>query len=678
MASKKLMRTDIQVLRAVAVMLVVLFHLWPERVRSGFIGVDIFFVISGFLISSHLFGEVFSTSKLNPFQFWARRIRRLLPIAFVVIAVTSIVVLFVLPLSERVEFGKQAIASVFYYENWVLAFDSVNYLNADNAPTAVQQYWSLSVEEQFYILWPLLLLVVIALTRRFRSRLASALISTLITLVVFSLAASIFLGLSNNPSGYFNTFSRIWEFGFGGVCAFLVMKTAVIEQKRLGSFFQVCGWALLGVSFVFISPEMQFPGWIALLPVTGTSLILLGGSQPKTSDVERNPIFLKPAVWLGGISYSMYLWHWPLIILFPFVFGHALQTINKIGLLLVVIALSWASTKFVEKPIQKIIFLTKTKPVRTYLAGLIAATLCLTPVAFLFLDMNARASQSAELSKELELDSCFGAESRIPGILCSHSSDSTLVPDLAVVRDDLPEEANSCKSDTTEVSVCSFGVIGAKTKVALVGDSHAGHWFPALEQIALKNNWKLDLYLRSSCTFSLVARSEMYSQCPIWSQGALEKMVSQGDYKIAVITSLAPNLYNDGQDSTEVSQGFLKVWEPLIAKGTQVVVLKDTPNWLEDPLTCISQQQGNYSACDVAQDVVFQTPDLEYLAAQNVDGVATVDMTSYFCSDSKCSTVVGGVIVYSDFHHVTATFSKSLSVPLAMALENALQTKLKY
>lgn len=678
MASKKLMRTDIQVLRAVAVMLVVLFHLWPERVRSGFIGVDIFFVISGFLISSHLLDEVFSTSKLNPFQFWARRIRRLLPIAFVVIAVTSIVVLFVLPLSERVEFGKQAIASVFYYENWVLAFDSVNYLNADNAPTAVQQYWSLSVEEQFYILWPLLLLMVLALTRRFRSRLAPALISTLVTLVVFSLSASIFFGLSNNPSGYFNTFSRIWEFGFGGVCAFLVMKTAAITQKRLSTVFRVSGWALLGASIVFITPEMQFPGWIALLPVTGTALILLGSSHLKKPVGVKSALVLKPAVWLGGISYSMYLWHWPLIILFPFVFDHALQTINKVELLLVVIAISWASTKFVENPLQKIKFLTKAKPVRTYLAALISALVCLTPVAFLLLDMNTRAAQSAELTKELELDSCFGAESRIPGILCSTSSDSTLVPDLAVVHDDLPVAANACKSDTTEVTVCSFGVVGAKTKIALVGDSHAGHWFPALEQIALKNNWQLDLYLRSSCTFSLVTRSEMYSQCPIWSQGVLEKMVAQGDYKIAVITSLAPNLYNDGQDASEITQGFLQVWEPLLAEGTQIVVLKDTPNWLEDPLTCISQQQGNYSACDVAQEVVFQTPDLEYLAAQNVDGVLAVDMTSYFCNDSKCSTVVGGVIVYSDFHHITATFSKSLSVPLARALENTLQTKLKY
>jgi peptidoglycan/LPS O-acetylase OafA/YrhL len=678
MASKKLMRTDIQVLRAVAVMLVVLFHLWPERVKSGFIGVDIFFVISGFLISSHLLAEVFSTSRINPFEFWARRIRRLLPIAFVVIAATSIIVLFVLPLSDRVEFGKQAIASVFYYENWLLALDSVNYLNADNAPTAVQQYWSLSVEEQFYILWPLLLIIVLAFTRRFSTRLAPALISTLLTLVVFSLSVSIFLGFSNNPSGYFNTFSRIWEFGFGGICAFLVMKTAVMEKQRLGSVFQVCGWALLGASLVFITPVMQFPGWIALLPVTGTALILLGGSQLNQSEVKQSPLLLKPAVWLGGISYSIYLWHWPFIILFPFVFGHALQAVNKIELLLVVIAVSWASTKFVEKPLQKIKFLTKAKPVKTYLAALISALLCLSPVAFLFLDMNTRAAQSAELTKELELDSCFGGESRIPGVLCSTSDDSRLVPDLAVVHDDLPVAANACKSDTTEVTVCSFGVVGAKTKIALVGDSHAGHWFPALEQIALKNKWQLDLYLRSSCTFSLVARSEMYSQCPIWSQGALEKMLAEGDYKIAVITSLAPNLFNDGQDSSEITQGFLSVWEPLLAEGTQIVVLKDTPNWLEDPLTCISQQQGNYSACDVSQDVVFQTPDLEYLAAQHVDGVTTIDMTPYFCSGSNCSSVVGGVIVYSDFHHMTATFSKSLSVPLAMAFENALQMKLKY
>lgn len=677
MASTKSLRTDIQVLRAVAVMLVVLFHLWPERVRSGFIGVDVFFVISGFLISSHLFSEAFSTSGVNVFQFWARRIRRLLPIAFLVVAATSIVVLVVLPLSERIEFGKQAIASVFYYENWVLALDSVNYLNADNAPTAVQQYWSLSVEEQFYILWPLLLISVLAVTRRIRATFASSIFTTLFVLVFLSLSFSILLGITNNPSGYFNTFSRIWEFGFGAICAFLVLKTSVISKNNLLRVFQFCGWILLIASVALITPELQFPGWIAILPVTGTALILLGGSGVNESQAGKNKQLLKPATWLGGISYSMYLWHWPLIILFPFVFGRDLQTINKIEILIVVVAISWASTRFVEKPLQKIQILTTAKPRRTIVSALLAAILCLMPVGYLFIDMNTRAAHSAELTKELELQDCFGAESRIPGILCSADETTALVPDLALVHDDLPTEANECKSDTTEVTVCSFGKVGSKTKVALVGDSHAGHWFPAIEQIALKNNWQLDLYLRSSCTFSLVPRSEMYSQCPIWSQGALEKIIAQGDYKVAIITSLAPNLYNDGQSADAVKQGFANVWEPLMAKGTKIVVIKDTPYWLEDPLTCIDQQQSDFSVCDVPQDVVFQTPDLEYLAAQQIDGVTTVDMTPYFCSNSKCSTVIGGVIVYSDFHHLTSTFSKSLRLPLTKALEDALSTKLK-
>lgn len=175
----------------------------------------------------------FSTSGVNVFQFWARRIRRLLPIAFLVVAATSIVVLVVLPLSERVEFGKQAIASVLYLENWVLALDSVQYLNADYAPTAVQQYWSLSVEEQFSILWPLLLIEMLAITRRIRAKFSSSIFITLFVRVFLSLSFSILLGITNNPSGYFNTFSRIWEFGFGAICAFLVLKTTVISKNNL-------------------------------------------------------------------------------------------------------------------------------------------------------------------------------------------------------------------------------------------------------------------------------------------------------------------------------------------------------------------------------------------------------------------------------------------------------------
>lgn len=291
------MRADIQVLRAVAVMLVVLFHLWPERVRAGFIGVDVFFVISGFLISSHLFDEVDRTGTLRLRGFWARRIRRLLPIALLVIAVTSVLVLLFLPVSNWSEFGTQAIASVFYSENWVLALNSVNYLNADNPPTAVQQYWSLSVEEQFYILWPLLVLAITLLAnKKSKDKISFLLFSAVAILSLASLAFSIYLAITNNPSGYFNTFGRIWEFGLGALCVLFAKKFGESFSDGTARMLQIGGIVLLTIAIILITPEMNFPGWVAILPVVGTGLILISGSGQQVSQHNKVGVILLPAI----------------------------------------------------------------------------------------------------------------------------------------------------------------------------------------------------------------------------------------------------------------------------------------------------------------------------------------------------------------------------------------------
>lgn len=672
------MRADIQVLRAVAVMLVVLFHLWPERVRAGFIGVDVFFVISGFLISSHLFDEVDRTGTLRLREFWARRIRRLLPIALLVIAVTSVLVLLFLPVSNWSEFGTQAIASVFYSENWVLALNSVNYLNADNPPTAVQQYWSLSVEEQFYILWPLLVLAITLLAnKKSKDKISFLLFSAVAILSLASLAFSIYLAISNNPSGYFNTFGRIWEFGLGALCVLFAKKFGESFSDGTARMLQIGGIVLLTIAIILITPEMNFPGWVAILPVVGTGLILISGSGQQVSKHNKVGVILLPAIWLGGISYSLYLWHWPFIVLYPYMFGTELTTRSKLFELGFVILLAWLSTRWIEKPLQRYSFFSRARPSRTFVAALVTATLALLPVMYLFVTVNVRTAHSVEIAENMSENDCFGAMSRITGSICEELAPTPLVPDLALVHDDVPVDANDCKSDTDEVKVCSFGNIGSLTKVALIGDSHAGHWFPAVLEIAKKNSWQLDVYLRSSCTFSTVQRSEVYAGCPIWSRAAVDAISENGPYEIAIISSLAPNLYGDGNADDLVQQGFQSVWSPMIEDGTKIAVIKDTPYWIEDPLTCINAHPEDNSFCQQPQNTVFPTPDLEFLVAQTTPGVSAVDMTPYLCNKETCSTVIGGVIVYSDYHHMTATYSKSLANPLKLSLEKSLRIKLK-
>lgn len=316
------MRKDIQALRALAVGLVVVYHLWPKRLTGGFIGVDVFFVISGFLITSHLIAK--PPQSLKDFgEFWGRRIRRLLPIAFLVMALTGIGVYFLAPVTQWANSGKQLLASAFYVQNWALAGEAVDYLAADNVPTALQHYWSLSVEEQFYIFWPLFLGILgfTAVRQSFIS--TKVFVGSGVTLLIaVSLAWSYYLTATSPGEAYFVTTTRMWELALGGLGAFVFpWLMAKIGQRRfIRPILSWVGIAMIMYAAVTFSGATAFPGVSALIPVLGTVFVLV-------ANAEANPgsptwfVTSQPIQHLGDISYGIYLWHWPIIVLLPAVLG---------------------------------------------------------------------------------------------------------------------------------------------------------------------------------------------------------------------------------------------------------------------------------------------------------------------------------------------------------------------
>ncbi|MBO0843271.1 MAG: acyltransferase, partial [Nocardioides sp.] len=336
-------RKDIQALRALAVGAVVLYHLLPHRLTGGFVGVDVFFVVSGFLIGSHLLKESVTTGRVRLGRFWARRARRLLPAALLVLVVVAVVTPVLVPLGQRSDVWRQIMGSAFYVQNWVLAAASVDYLAADDAASPLQHFWTLSVEEQFYVLLPLVLVVVAWKARR---RLLTA-TGVLAVLTGASLAYSLHLTHEVPPAAYFSTFTRAWEFLLGTLLA-----AAVVGGLRLHRYVRFAlgtiGLLLILAAIWRFDGATPFPGYAAALPVVGAMAVIAADGQGPLALAAR----LRPVTWLGDHSYALYLWHWPLIVLVPLATGHALTRVDKIAVLAASLVVSYASTKLVEDPLR--------------------------------------------------------------------------------------------------------------------------------------------------------------------------------------------------------------------------------------------------------------------------------------------------------------------------------------
>lgn len=382
-------RPDVQGLRAIAVVMVVFYHLYPALLPGGYVGVDVFFVISGFLITGNLMRTLERTGRLQLVDFYGRRARRLIPASALVLAVTWLLAREVLPSTQRLAAAEQIRASALYVQNWLLAHDSVDYLNADSAASPVQHFWSLSVEEQFYLVWPLLFVLAGIVTARSTYRVGRfVLVSTACALVVGSLIYSAYETNANQAAAFFVTTTRMWEFGIGGLAVLLDRRIA----NRLGRM-GILGWlglVLLLYAAFKCNGTSAFPGTIALVPVAGATLLLLSGSHRARLGPARLTS-LRPCVFVGDVSYSLYLWHWPLIVLWLAYSGGRIEWLDGPAIGAASLALAWVTKVCVEDKVRLApVF------VRSPLRSLATATAAVVPVVLVgfFLPGRPLASRS--------------------------------------------------------------------------------------------------------------------------------------------------------------------------------------------------------------------------------------------------------------------------------------------
>ncbi|MFC0706087.1 SGNH hydrolase domain-containing protein [Cellulomonas uda] len=665
-SARQVFRRDVQGLRAVAVLLVLAFHAGLP-VPGGFVGVDVFFVLSGFLITGLVADEVARTGRLRLARFYARRARRLLPAAaLALVAVVAATALW-LPVTRWRDVAGDVVATSLYVVNWRLADRSVDYLAQDAAPSPVQHFWSLAVEEQFYVVWPLLVVALVALAR-WRGRRVSrrALVAGVLAVGGASLAWSVSLTAADPARAYFVTTTRAWELAAGALLALLAHRVARLPAVAL----RAAGWvglALVVVAAFTYEAATPFPGLAAALPVGGTVLVLAAG----VVEPGLRPLTVRVLQPVGAASYSLYLWHWPAVVVAT-ALADGEPTTRELVLAVALSALpAAASYRLVERPLHTSARLRDSTArsialgVACTLVGLVAAALLVRAVPTTPDDVDAPGAQVLR-------EGWTGPDA---------STDlDRLVPALADATQDVADlYEHGCHQNAlgTQPAACTFGDARSGTVVALVGDSHAGQWQPPLAAISADEGWRLDTYTKGSCALSaarpwLGTTQSTYDACAQWNEAVVEHLLADPPDLVVVSNNRIEVAGDDGHlvsgaagDEAAVA-GLSATWQRLSDAGIDVAVLGDTP-WVGiDVPECVAQHRDTWTTeCSPDSAAPERRSSLaQQQAAADALGVPLLDVTDLLCPDQQCPAVIGGVLVWRDVSHVTASYARTLEPEL--------------
>ncbi len=701
--SNRTVRLDIQALRAAAVAMVVVYHLAPNVLPGGFVGVDVFFVISGFLITTLLIERPPTNGPREIvhwlLEFWSRRIRRLLPASLLVLAATLVATRIVLPQTQWQATAEQARAAAVYIVNWALIRDAVDYLAAEQAPTAIQHFWSLAVEEQFYVGWPILILALALVARGQRRRLAFTV--GIGVAVVASFAYSVHLTGTNPAVAYFSTGTRIWELGAGGLLAVAAPALAGRLGRRTPLLVATTGWLAIAVTGLRYTDATPFPGWQAALPIAGTLLVIAAHREFRWQA-------LLPVHWLGDVSYSVYLWHWPLILLTPpaiaIVAGSPERgALDNAVIVVATLVLSGLSKVYVEdryrygrvKPTAKA---QRPKLRTTYISAAIGMAMVVALASSLIALVH---HQQAVYREQLEhalttADPCLGAGALNPALDCPPPK-GPLVPSPALAAKDFPaaynEQANGedclARASDYPIVTCQYGDRRAGFEVALVGNSHAAHWVPTLDTIAKDRNWQVTTYLAASCSgaYNLTAMATMSiaRRCIGWGTDVVARLRADPPDLIVFATHMGRSAW--GINGIERSlptfeDGFHRMFVDLARAERPIVVIRDTPQAIHHGVDsipdCVAEHRGDPEKCD-GRRAAWEIADpaataARGLRARNVD-ITVADLNDYFCDEKTCFAAIGGVIAYFDGHHISATYARTLAPYLDKVLTSAVLTE---
>lgn len=608
---------QIQGLRALAVVIVTLFH--ARLVPGGFIGVDIFYVISGYLITGLILRELETTGKLDLGAFYQRRIKRLLPTSIFVLFATALASWFVLPSTNRDELGRDFFAAAAYISNYLFAWWQNDYQNLDATPSPFIHYWSLAVEEQFYLVWPLLLIL-------FARRGKRTILIGISTITVFSLALSIYQTQTAPIWAFYSLTTRAWELGIGALLLFIPSRILI---------FRLLPWAgliaLLIASFGF-SDGTAFPGTNALLPVLGTALLIatIPVWPPILNDLSNNRV----SQWLGKISYPLYLWHWPTLVIPSSALGRPLTLLERFACIILTVILADITNRTIEEPLRH----KKMAPKKIYLAAIATTATSFVLAVFISTSVPTQVSTSGDKAFTFNL--------------------AEVVSKPIVVGDGCHVSHRGNKS-----GYCTYGDVNSDTTIVLYGDSHAAQWFPALEKIASKRGVKLVSLTKSACPAVDAPRDDdggfKYINCAQWRKYSYQRI--KKIKPLAVIMSSfqyfsAPAKYPDPE--LWWRNGQIKLLNSLKGASENLIYISDTPHPIVDIPSCLATQKA--FECDTSEKSLNLV----------IPGFKVIDPTPWLCSDI-CPAIKDSIVAYRDRSHI----SIAMSLHLMPLLEKALKEK---
>ncbi len=663
------------------------YHAGLPFLPHGYLGVDVFFVISGYLITSLLLRELATTGAVSWQRFLGRRIRRLLPAAMLVLAFVAVATAVLIPGRRGREIGADLAGAALYAVNWVLAGRSVDYLAADARPSPVQHYWSLAIEEQFYLVWPLCLIALAAAVRLVRRRSPGsggsrqgpslrAIGLLLAAIGVPSLVYSAWHTAALPAHAYFATTTRVWELAVG---AGLAVWTAGRDPagRRFSAAIGWLGLAVIVGSAALLPAGVGWPGATALVPTMATVAVLWSGWER----ADRGPVQLlrlAPLVWVGALSYSLYLWHWPLAVFAGEIWGRGLATALAV---VASVVPAWASYRFLEQPVHHSQWLA-ARTRRTLALGTalslggvaVGVPLVLAPSAF----QTTPASGQVPAVEQLGAATLASPPSGDPADYAVDAW-SWLTPDPERAGEDRPAaDVDRCQVDerSDEPVRCQFGTASATT-IALVGDSKAMQWLPALERLATAHHWRIVTYGKSSCAFSsggAALGAQAYPSCDRWNARVLRALLAE--HPDVVVTSSHAERAWDGRTATrEALPGRLAAqWRALQSAGIPVAVIADSPTSPDGLDDCMSRNPTALTKCafDRAEAVAQSGRPAQVSALKGTPHTSFIDLTPWICPVPRCPVAIGHVSIHRAGDHITATYAATLAERLEPALVSAL------
>ncbi|HMM48720.1 MAG TPA: acyltransferase family protein [Miltoncostaeaceae bacterium] len=656
-------RTDIEGLRGIATITVVAYHAGVPFLSGGYIGLDIFFVMSGFLITALLVREVDATGTIALREFFARRIRRLLPAAVTVLGFILVAAGVLMAPLGRARVAGDVLAANLYVVNWRFAEQQTDYLSAGLSASPVQHFWSLSAEEQFYLVWPLLMLagVMGAVRLHVAPRVVVGLLLGLLALMLF--VHSVHHTRTSAGAAYFSTLARGWEFAIGAGLALIPTSHLRIPRPVASALVCVGGAALVWTALTF-DETTRFPGPGALIPCAASAAIIAAGiHHPDT--LPARLLTVRPARWVGRISYSWYLWHWPLLVFAALAWGKL-----PLGATLAIVAAALIPTvlthRLIEEPFRRAHVFARS-PSRSFRLGLTCTALVVVGVFGSLAAIPGTPLASAE--------EAIGARALArPGARLQENADAIRPNPISAIRYRGRADADGClvRPLDTRSETCIYGRLNGARTVVLFGDSHAMQWFPALAAVARHRGWRLLVLTKAGCTPADVPirnaqLRRRYEECEDWRGWALAR-IARARPSAVVVGNAGGHHVLSGSDTLEraaavpvMTRGLVRTLRRLRSGGARVWIMRENPRPPLDVRACVSRSLRGLGRCAFSRLDGYSVPSANTRAARAVRGVELIDSRPVLCPATRCPAVIGNVLVYRNTSHLTATYVATLT-----------------